>query len=162
MQAEHHLGKTKARIVDRNPHLAGKRHFKPAAETKAVDHGDRRHAQRLEPVDHGMRAADLGLDGLRIGRAAKRVDVGAGDEAGGLGGTDDETGRPRAFQFAKHLVEFLDQIRRQRIGAGAFAVEQQPGDAVGIAGQLEIPVRPARIGLRPEFEHAVAENVHDL
>ena len=108
-----------------------------------------------------MRAADFGLDGQHIARAAKRVDIGAGDEAGFLRGTDHEAGGPRAFQLSYHLVEFFDQIRRQRIGAGAFAVEQQPGDPVGIAGQLEIPVRPARIGCRPEFEHAIAENVHD-
>src|SRR5207344_305491 len=44
----------------------------------------------------------------------------------------------------------------------ALAVEQQPGDAIGIAGELEILVGPACIGLRPEFEHAVAEKVHDL
>src|SRR4029079_15926679 len=161
VQAEHHLRKTKPRIVDRNPHLAGQRHFEPATETKAVDHGDRRQPQLLEPVNHGVRPADLGFDGAGIGRTAKFVDAGAGDEAGGLGGTNDEAGGPRGFQLREHLVEFFDQIRRQRIGAGARAVEQQPGDAIGIAGQLEIPVRPARVGLRSKFEHAVAENVHD-
>ena len=31
-------------------------------------------------------------------------------------------------------------LRRQRIGAGAGAVEQQPGDAVAVAGQLEIAI----------------------
>ena len=69
---------------------------------------------------------------------------------------------PLAFQLRQHLVELLDHVGRQRVGAGAFAVEQQPGDAVGIAGQLEIPIGAAGVGLRPEFEHAVAENVHDL
>jgi hypothetical protein len=62
---------------------------------------------------------------------------------------------------ASTAVEFLDHVGRQRIGAGAGAVEQQPGDAVGIAGQLEIAIGPFGVGLRPEFEHAVAENVHD-
>ena len=66
-----------------------------------------------------------------------------------------------AFQRRQHRVEFLDHLGRQRIGAGAGAVEQQPGNAVGIARQLEIAIGPARVGLRPEFEHAVAENVHD-
>src|SRR3954466_11970675 len=109
-----------------------------------------------------MCAADLGLDRTRIGRAAKRVDVGAGNEAGFFGGTDDEAGGALAFQLRQHLVEFLDQVGRKRVGAGALAVEQQPGDAVGIPGQLEIPVRAGGIGFRPELEHAIAENVHDL
>ena len=58
MQAEHHLRKTKARIVDRDPRLAGERDLEAAAEAKAVDHGHAGNAQRLEPIDHRMRAAD--------------------------------------------------------------------------------------------------------
>ena len=119
------------------------------------------NAQRLHPIDHRMRAADLGFDGVGVRDAAEFVDVGAGDEAGGLGGTNDEARGPCAFELGQHPVEFLDQVARQRIGAGIGAVEQQPGDAVLVAGQLEIPVRSAGIGLRPEFEHAIAEQVHD-
>ena len=162
MQAEHHLGETKPGVLDRNPHLAGERHLQAAAEAEAMDDGHARNPQGLKPVDHRMRAADLGLDGTRIGRAAKRIDVGTGNEAGLLGGTDDEAGGALAFQLRQHLVEFLDQVRRKRIGAGALAVEQQPGDAVGITRQLEVLVRAINVGLRPEFEHAIAENVHDL
>ena len=132
------------------------------ASEEAVDHGHARNPQGLKPVDHRMRAADLGLDGTRIGRAAKRIDVGTGNEAGLLGGTDDEAGGALAFQLRQHLVQFLDQVRRKRIGAGALAVEQQPRDAVGIARQPEVLVQAISIGLRPEFEHAIAENVHDL
>ncbi len=47
MQAEHHLGKTKPRVLDRNPHLAGQRHFEAAAEAEAVDHGHARNPQGL-------------------------------------------------------------------------------------------------------------------
>ncbi len=162
MQAEHHFGETKPRVLDRYPHLAGQRYLQAAAEAEAVDHGDARNPQGLEPVDHRMRAADLGLDDARIGRAAKRIDVGASNEAGFLGRTDDEAGGAVAFQLRQHLVELLDQVGREGIGAGALAVEQKPGNAVGIAGQLEVPVRAGGIGLRPEFEHAIAENVHDL
>ena len=32
MQAEHHLGETEARIVDRDTRLAGERNLKPAAD----------------------------------------------------------------------------------------------------------------------------------
>ena len=98
MQAEHHFRKTEPRIVDRDPHLAGQRHFEAAAEAEAVDHGDGRNPQGLQPVDHRMRAADLGLDRAGIGRAAEFVDVGAGDEAGRLGGANDEAGRPLRFR----------------------------------------------------------------
>ncbi len=109
-----------------------------------------------------MPADDLELDRANVAGAAKRVNVGARDEAGFLGGADNEAGGPLAFKFGQHLVEFFDQVSRQRIGAGAFAVEQQPGDAIGITGEFEVFVRPAGVRLRPEFEHAVAENVHDL
>ena len=81
MQAEHHLGETEPRIVDRDPHLAGQRDLEAAAEAEAVDQGDRRHAQRLQPVDHRVRPADLGLDRAGIADAAEFIDVGTGDEA---------------------------------------------------------------------------------
>ena len=50
----------------------------------------------------------------------------------------DEPGGPLRFQRRQHRVEFLDHIGRQRVGAGVSAVEQQPGDAIGVAGQLEM------------------------
>ncbi len=162
MQTEHHFRKTKPGIVDRDPHLAGQRHFEAAAEAKTVDHGDGRNPQRLHAVDHRMRAADLGFNRAGIGGAAEFVDVGSGNEAGSLGGANDEAGRPRRFELGQHLVELFNQIRRERIGAGSSPVEQQPGDAVFVPRELEILVRPARIGLRPEFEHAIGEKVHDL
>ena len=140
MQAEHHLRKAKARAFDGNARLAGQRHFEAAAEAEAVNDGDGRNLQRFEAVDHRMGAADGDLDRPRIGGAAEFVDVGAGDETGFLGGADDEPGRPLALQRRQHRFEFFDQIGRQRVGAGALAIEQQPGDAVGIAGQLEVAV----------------------
>ena len=97
MQAEHHLRKAKARAVDRNARLAGQRDFEAAAEAEAVDHGDRRNLQGFEAIDHRMRPADRGLDRARIGRAAKFVDVGAGDEAGFLRRADDQPGRAAGF-----------------------------------------------------------------
>ena len=146
MQAEHHFRETKARAVDRDARLAGERDFEAAAEAEAVDHGDGRNLQAFEAVDHRMGAADRDLDRPRIGGAAEFVDVGAGDEAGWFCRADDEAGRPLRFPAPPAPFEFLDQVGRQRVGAGAFAIEQQPGDAVGIAGQLEMPVGSA--GLR--------------
>ncbi len=161
MQAEHHFRKAKAGAVDRNARLAGERDFEAAAEAEAVNDGDGRNLQTFQAVDHRMGPADGRFDGPRIGRAAKFVDVGAGDEAGLLRRANDESRGPLAFQRREHGVEFLDDVGGQRIGAGAGAVEQQPGNAVGIAGQLEIAIGTALLGLGPEFEHAVAENVHD-
>src|SRR5712664_5024175 len=161
MQAEHHFGKPKAGAVDRNARLTGKRDFEAAAEAEARDHGDGWDLQGLEAVDHRMGTADRGLDRLGIAGATKFVDVGAGDEAGRFRRANDKPGRPLAFQRRQHGIEFFDDVGRQRVGAGTGAVEQEPGDAFVIAGQLEIAKGGAGIGFWPEFEHAVAENVHD-
>ena len=39
--------------------------------------------------------------------------------------------------------------------------EMEPGDAVAVMGQFEIAIGSGLVDLRPEFEHAVAENIHD-
>ncbi len=101
MQAEHHLGEAEPRVRYRDARLAGQRHFEPAAEAEAVDHGDVRHAQRFETIDHRMRARNRGFDHGRIGRAAEFIDVGAGDESGCFRRTDDEAGRARAFELSR-------------------------------------------------------------
>ena len=70
-------------------------------------------------------------------------------------------GRPLAFQRRDHQIQFFDQIGRKRVGAGTGAVEQQPGNAVAVMGQLEIAIRPGLGDFGAEFEHAIGENVHD-
>ena len=57
MQAEHHLGKAEPRVVDRDAVVAGERDLEPAAEAVAVNDGDRRHGQVVEPVDDRVRRA---------------------------------------------------------------------------------------------------------
>ena len=161
MQTEHHFRKAKPGAVDGDTRLAGERDFEAAAEAEAMDHGHGRNLQAFEAVGHRMGTADRGLDRAGIGRAAKFVDVRTGNETGCLRGANDNSRGPLAFQRRQHQIEFFDDIGRQRVGAGAFAVEQQPGNAVGVAGQLEIAIGSACLGLRPEFEHAVAESVHD-
>src|SRR5204862_3844460 len=71
-------------------------------------------------------------------------------------------GRTLGLDRREHGVELLHHIRRKRIGAGIGAVEQQPGDAVGIARQLEVLVGTVCRRLRPEREDAIAERGHDL
>ena len=63
---------------------ARQRHLEPAAETRAVNRGDDRHAQRLEPREQRLAAADqrFRLGGAREGE--ELVDVGAGDPGVGL------------------------------------------------------------------------------
>ncbi len=161
MQAEHHFGKAKAGAVDRNAGLAGKRDFEAAAEAEAVNDGDGRNLQTFQAVDHRMRPADRGFDRAKISRAAKFVDIGAGDESGLLRRANDQARGPLVFQRRQHSVEFLEDVGGQRVGATAFAVEQQPGNAVGIPRQLEMAIGAVLLRLRPEFEHAVTENVHD-
>src|SRR6202043_1683064 len=162
VQAELHFRKTKAGAVDRNPRLTGQRDFEAAAEAEAMNYRNGRDFQGFESVDHRMGSADRGFDWTGIGRAAKFVDVGAGDETGFFRGTYDKSRRALAFQRRQNGVEFFDDIGRQRIGAAAIAIEQQPGNAVGITGQLEIAIGSAGLRLRAEFEHAVSENVHDF
>ena len=110
MQAQHHFRKTEARAVDRNPRLTGERDFEAAAEAKAVDDGNGRNLQVFEPIDHRVGSADGGFDGTGIGCAAKFVDVRSRDEAGFLGGTNDDSRRALAFQRRKHRVEFFNDV----------------------------------------------------
>src|SRR3954467_10293169 len=109
-----------------------------------------------------MRAADCGLDLPGIAGATKFVDIGAGDEAGGFRRTDDEAGRKFRLEIGEHTIEAFNDFGGQRVGARIGAVEQEPGDAVGIAGETKIVIGPAGAGLRAEGEYALAENVHEL
>ena len=60
--AEQHLGQPEPRVLGAHPEVAGQRQLEPAAESEAVDRGDRR------PGDGGQRAqrgGEVGPDGLR-------------------------------------------------------------------------------------------------
>ena len=52
VQAEQHLGEAEARVLGRDPIVAGERDFEPSAQTVAVNDGDRRHVEAIEPVDN--------------------------------------------------------------------------------------------------------------
>ena len=68
------------------------------------------------------------LGGVR--RVAKLADVGTGDEAAGLGGADHQAFWGLALDRGEHVVELDEHVLRQRIGAGALLVDDEPGDAV--------------------------------
>src|SRR5207237_1946690 len=74
----------------------------------------------------------------------------------------DKAGRAVRFQLSDHAVEPLDHLGRQRVGAGISAIEQEPRDPVGVAGEAEIVIGPARIRFGTEFEYAFAQHIHDL
>ena len=116
-----------------------------------------------KPVDHRMRPADLGLDRLGIAGAAEFVDVGTGNETGCFCGANDQARRPLFFQLRQASVSSSPMTSADSVLALApFAIEQQPGDAVGIAVQPEMAIAARGIAAGAEFEHAIAENVHDF
>ena len=88
--------------------------------------------QAVEPVEHRVAARERGLDLCRIGDAAEAADIGARDEAAGFCRADDEPARTIALDLRQRGVELEQHILRQRVGAGAVLVEQQPDDAVRV------------------------------
>ena len=82
--------------------VAGERDLEAAAEAEAVDHGDGRHFQASSRSITACARPIAVSTVARIGRAAEFVDVGAGDEAGRLGGADHEARGPLAFQRRQH------------------------------------------------------------
>src|SRR5579872_70695 len=109
-----------------------------------------------------MGARDLRFDDGRIRCAAEFVDVGARNEAARFGRPNDEPCGALAFKRGQDRVEFGQHVGRKRVGACTFAIEQQPGDAVSIAGQLQISIGAVCLGPGSEFDHAIGENVQDL
>ena len=67
---------------------------------------------------------------------AELVDVGAGDEAVRLARRDDEALRRIAVEQVERLVELGEHRRAERVGRRAGAVEREPREAVGVAGQV--------------------------
>jgi hypothetical protein len=165
MQAEHDLGKSERRVLDRDAMVAGERDFEPAAEAIAVHDRDRRRRQAIEPVDHRVRLDQARLDGAGVGHGAKFTDVGAGDEALRLGGAQHQAFGHVALEAREHVVELAEHVLGERIGAGVRLVEREPGDAVLVA--REYPVAPGRgralvARERTELEIARRENVPDF
>ena len=146
VQAEHHLGKTETRVLDRDPVVAGERDLEPAAQAIAVDHGDRGHGQVVEPIDDRVAVGEARLDRGHVGHAAEFVDVGAGDEAARLARAQDHALGQIAFERREHVVELDQDILREDVGAAVRLVEHQPGDAVVIA--RELPVAPVALPTR--------------
>src|SRR5262249_52191309 len=164
MQAQHDLGKAEPRILDRDAIVASERDLEPAAETIAMDDGDRRRAEMIEAIDHRVRLAQALLHHGGVGEPAKFADVGACDETRWLCGAQHQAFRYVFFQSREHLIELAEYIDGERVGARARLVEREPGDAVVVAGEL--PVAPGRAlpgrrgrGERPQLEIARRKRV---
>ena len=165
MQAEHDLGKSERRILDRDAIVAGERDLEPAAEAIAVHDGDGRRRQAIEPVDHRVGLDEARLDRAGVGHGAKFADVGAGDETLRLGGAQHQALRHVALEAREHVVELGEHVLGERVGAGVRLVEREPGDALLVA--REYPVAPGRARAlvareRTELEIARRENVPDF
>jgi hypothetical protein len=85
--------------------------------------------------------ADQGERLVRRLNADEFLDVGAGDEAA-FRRSDDEGRRALALDRLQVRIEFLHHRARQAVGGGVRLVEDQPDDAVGVAGPA--PVRRRR------------------
>ena len=138
--AEHHFGQPEPcpGLVDHDPVTAGERQLEPAAQAKAADERHRRifHCgEALEGVPAALHDRERG--GLVADRL-ELVDVGAGDEPARLARHDDEAARRVAVELVERLVELREHRRAERVGGRAGAVERQPRDAVGIAGESPV------------------------
>ena len=143
MDAEHDLGQAEHRlgVVHADAIAAGQREFESAAEAVAIDRGDGRERQRLEPIQDGVRRADERHGFLGRRDLAELADVGAGDETR-LAGGDHQAARGGGCNFIEPRGELLHCGPGQRVGARAGLVEAQPCDALRI--DLERPLRAAR------------------
>ena len=141
MQAEHHLGKSEPRVVERNPVVAGEHKFEAAAQAIAVDDRDRRTSEMIETIDDRVPLREAALDPGHIRHGAELADVGTGDEACRLGRADHQPLRQIALERLQHVIELDQHILGERIGARALLVEHEPGDAVLVARELPVPPR---------------------
>jgi hypothetical protein len=139
MQAEQHLGKSKARILDRDPEITGERDLEPAAQAIAVDHRDSRKLQPIQPVHDGVGAHEARRDVGGVLGLAQLAHIGAGDEAGRLARAQHQPLGGFALDLAEHVIELGEHLLRERVGAGAALVEHEPENVILVPPQLPMP-----------------------
>ncbi len=118
-QAERRLGQAEPCRVGHEAERARECQFAPAPQREAVDGGNGRHRQRLEPVEHGL---PLACQACRlVGREALEfADVRARHEGLGPGARDDEHAQGR--------------VGRQRLETGAQRCQRRPVECVQLLG----------------------------
>jgi hypothetical protein len=131
-------------IVARDPVAAREHRLEPAADARAVDGGDHRHRQRLEPRQDRLARARQRLTLERAPDLREVLDVGAGDEVVRLGARQHDRLHVAA---RRELREQPVQLGHQRL---AERVDLLAGD---VDREHEHAVRAA---LGAECAHATA------
>ncbi len=103
-----------------------------------MDRGDRGAGQFGDALEHLLAAEQRVLDRAAGVELPEFPDVGAGDEARWLAGTEHHALGRIDGQAFQDVGEFDQHVLRERVDAGALAVEGQHDDAVGT--QLGLPV----------------------
>ena len=138
--AQLHFGQADAggRIAAGHAVVAGQRDLGAASHAEAVDRGHGGAGQLGQLLEHGLAAADRIVDGALAVELLEFLQVRAGDEAAGLGRAQHHALGRIDGQAFQDVGQFDQHILRERIDAGALAVESQHDDAVG--AQLRLPV----------------------
>ena len=94
VEAYHGLDQAEAGGLAGPDHVAAERDLEPGGEAEAVDEGERRQRQRLDPphgAEQGLEA-EIGAVAARVDDLLEDVDVGAAREQLALGAPDERPG----------------------------------------------------------------------
>ncbi len=148
VDAEHHLGQADLRgvVVGGDAQAAGQCQLGAAAHAGAMDGGDCRAGKACQALEDALAVLDVveHRAGMRV--FDELADVRTHREAGGLGGVDDDALGVLDGETLDEGVQFIEHLARQRIGAGALAVEGEHDDAV--VAHAGLPVLESK-----SFEH---------
>jgi hypothetical protein len=118
------------RIVAGHAVAAGQRDFGAAAHAEAVDRGDRGAGQFGQSLEHVLAASDRIVHGALAVEFLEFLEVGAGDEAAGLGrAITTPFGRVDRDAF-QHVGQFDQHVLRERVDRRVGTVELQHQHAV--------------------------------
>ena len=147
-QAQVDLGLPKLGRVGSHAQVAGHGQLQAAAEGEAVDHGDDRLAQLLDP-DHELLAVPGEIPGLDRAQVVHLGDVGAGDERLGAGaGQHDHPHRGRLGGLLEGLVQFARLCSRFSAFSlsGRFRVISRTAPRSSISRVLKGMAAPGNFG----------------
>ena len=108
---------------------------------RRVQRGDGGKGQFRESLEHLLPAADRVVDVASGVEFGELLDVGASDEAAGLGRAQHQAARRIERQPLQEAVELDQDLLGKRVDAGAGAVEGQHHDAV--VALLQLPMLEA-------------------
>ncbi len=112
-------------VIHTNPIPAGQRKLQSATQREALQQRYRGAGQCRDPVAQSLAQSDASQCVICRGKSRELVDVGTGNEAAGLAGTDDEPCRWRTLDAIQSGCQFLQHGCTQRVGRLAGNVECQ-------------------------------------